>query len=204
MQYPIIYEDIIQSSPEWDAIRRGKITASVFKTAIGKGEGRRKLMEALRDDRTGVIRPPGIITGPMIRGTELESEAREQYITHNGPGAREVGFVELNEYIGASPDGLVGDDGMIEIKCPNYSTHNDWRGDDKLPMTHRWQVYGGLWVTGRKWCDFISYDPRVTDYPYWSVRVARDEKMIAEVSVKITKFVDELKAIMLKLSGPKF
>jgi len=203
MKYPIIHT-MEQGSKEWNSIRRGKITASVFKTAIDKGDGRKKLLKNLRDDRTGVIRLDSFVTDAMTRGTEFESEAREEYIRRNGPIVREVGFIELSDYIGASPDGLIGEPGMMEIKCPNSSTHNDWRYDNKLPMIHRFQVHGSLWVTGRDWCDFISYDPRVTDCPYWSIRVARDEKMIAEIQVKITKFVDELKAIMSKLSGPKF
>ncbi len=202
MEYPIIHT-MSQGSEAWDAIRSGHVTASVFHTAIGTGEGRRKLMKLLRDDRTGVARSEGIVTDAMRRGTELEAEARSQYVSLNGP-VREVGFVELNEYIGASTDGLIGHPGMLEIKSPNSSTHNDWRYDNKLPTTHRFQVHGGLWVTGRQWCDFVSYDPRVTDCPYWSIRVPRDETIIAELTIKVGKFVDELKAIMGKLTGPAF
>lgn len=203
MNYPVIHT-MEQGSPEWYAIRRGKVTASVFHTAIGTGKGRKDLMRSLRDERTGVIRLDSFVSNAMKRGSEMEDEAREQYELFNGPIVKQVGFVELNDYIGASPDGLVGEDGMLEIKSPNSSTHNDWRYDNKLPMTHRWQVQGGLWVTGRKWCDFISFDPRVTDCPYWSIRVPRDEKIIAELQTKVGKFVDELKAIMSKLAGPQF
>lgn len=204
MPYPIIHM-MEQGSPEWYAIRSGHVTSSVFHTAIGTGQSRTDLMKDLRDDLTRIV--PGsidrICTNAMKRGTATEPEAREEYIRLNGPIVKEVGFVELNEYIGASTDGLVGEDGMIEIKCPNTRTHNDWVEGDKLPTTHRFQVHGGLWVTGRKWCDFISYDPRLKE-PYWSVRVERDESIIAELQVKIGKFVDELKTRINKLAGPKF
>lgn len=203
MKYPIIHEDMLQNSPEWHAIRRGKVTTSVFSIAVGKGDGRKKLMKNLRDERTGVIRLDGFCSDAMNRGTEMEDEARAEYIRRNGPTTR-VGFIELNDYIGASTDDLIGQHGVLEIKCPNSSTHNDWREDNKLPTTHRYQVHGGLWVTGRQWCDFVSYDPRVTECPYWCIRVARDEAIIAELQIKIGKFVDELKARMDRLAGPKF
>jgi putative phage-type endonuclease len=202
-KYPVTHH-MKQGSELWHNIKRGKISSSNFHIAISTGKGRKDLLKTLRNERMGVISLDRFISEPMKRGTEMEPEAREFYEKLNGCEVKQVGFIEMSEYIGTSTDGLLNDDGVLEIKNPNSSTHLDWIFANKLPMTHRHQVQGGLWVTGRQYCDFVSYDPRVTKKPYWCIRVERDETIIAELDVKLGKFVNELKMIMAQIEGPKF
>lgn len=205
MGYPIFHQ-MEQKSDEWFAIRLGKVTASVFSNATAGGAGKTKttLMRKLIAERLTDLPEESYTNSAMDWGTETEPLAREYYEQINGCIVKEVGFVELNADIGASPDGLVGEDGLLEIKCPNSSTHIGYLLDNKMPTTYVKQVQGQMWVTGRKWTDFVSYDPRVSKRPYWSIRVPRDEKVIAELEIKVTAFITELKAVMEKLTGPQF
>ena len=207
MNYPIIHT-MEQGSEEWHAVKLGLISASNFKTAIGKpGATRTKLMYKLIGERGY---PEGVTTesysnDAMLRGIELEAEARAKYepLGH----VTEIGFYQLNDDIGVSPDGLVGDDGAIEIKCPNTATHCQYIDENRMQPVYVQQVQGILWVTGRKWCDFISYDPRYASIPFWHIRVDRDEKIIAEIEVKVNAFVDEMKKKIVnmdKMQAPKF
>ena len=119
----------------------------------------------------------------------------------------EIGFYQLNDDIGVSPDGLVGDDGAIEIKCPNTATHCQYILENRMQPAYVQQCQGILWVTDRKWIDFISYDPRYTPKPFWHIRVNRDEKIIAEIEVKVNAFVAEMKQKIEqinKMAAPKF
>ena len=205
MTYPRIHT-MEQKSDAWYAIRLGKVTASNFSKAIAGGAGKTKttLMRNLIAERLTDEPEPTYSNGVMDRGTEIEPLAREYYEALNGCTVECVGFIELNEDIGVSPDGLVGEDGMLEIKCPNSSTHIGYILDDKMPSVYKAQVQGQLWVSGRKWVDFVSYDPRVTKRPYWCKRIVRDEQYIAELDVKINKFIAELKTTMAKITDASF
>jgi hypothetical protein len=138
----------------------------------------------------------------MEEGTETEPQAREYYAGLNGVTVEQIGFIQLGDDIGSSPDGLVGDDGMIEIKCPFPSTHLGYILKGSLPSEYKAQVQGGLWVSGRKWTDFISFDPRVKSRPFWSIRVERDEKYIGELARAVQVFVEELQTLTEKVSTP--
>jgi hypothetical protein len=96
---------------------------------------------------------------------------------------------------------MVGDDGLLEIKCPNSATHIEYILSNKLPSVYKPQVQGQLWVTGRKWCDFVSYDPRITKRPYWHIRIDRDEDYITELSGKINTFITDMKQLIEKITG---
>jgi len=196
-----------QGSPEWFAIRLGKVTASNFHIAKAGGQGktRLKLIYKLLAERLTGEPQETYKNAAMERGNDVEPMARDYYANLYGVDVREVGFVELNEDIGASPDGLVDTDGEIEIKCPNSATHIEYIINDKLPAEHRWQVHGQLWVTDRQWCDFISFDPRVESRPIFVKRVERDDKFInGELCEKIYAFVDELKKLEEKLTAAPF
>lgn len=205
MEYPKTHL-MAQGSEEWLKARLGHVTASVFSnaTAGGAGKTRTTLMRKLIAERLTSLPEESYTNSAMDWGTETEQLARDYYAQINDCIVKEVGFVELSADIGASPDGLVGEDGLLEIKCPNSSTHIGYLLDNKMPSTYVKQVQGQMWVTGRKWTDFVSYDPRVSKRPYWCTRVPRDEKIIAELDIKITLFIDEMKQVMARLEGPQF
>lgn len=196
-----------QGTDEWLLARSGKVTASCFKDAIaqnraktGPGVSTEKYMNRLLAERMGAEPQETYSNDTMDRGSMVEQEAREEYEEATGYKVTQVGFVERDEDVGCSPDGLVGDDGMIEIKCPNSSTHIGYCRGNRLPTTYVPQVQGQLWVCERKWCDFVSYDPRIKDKPYFRIRVKRDEDYIKELEIKIRMFTMEMKRIFEKLN----
>lgn len=205
MDYPICH-DMPQGEEAWFQIKLGKVSASNFSNAIagGAGKTRTTLMRKLIAERLSGVPQESFSNSSMEWGTETEPAAREYYEQINDCIVKEVGFVEFSEDIGVSPDGLVGEDGLLEIKCPNSATHIGYILDNKMPSTYKAQVQGQLWVTGRKWVDFVSYDPRVSKRPYWCIRVERDEQYIAELEIKLDKFVAEMKTVMDKIIGQSF
>ncbi len=202
----MIIHECQQGSPEWHALRVGKCTASCFSDAIAGGGGvtRKKYMIKLIAERMTGESENGYTNATMQRGIEVEAQAREYYELLNDCPVQQVGFIERDEYIGASPDGLVGADGMLEIKCPFSSTHIRYIIEERLPTAYKKQVQGQLWVAEREWVDFVSYDPRVHQKPYFCERVYRDEDYIKELQIKIYMFVADMKAIMEKLTSSPF
>jgi hypothetical protein len=157
-----IHTDILQRSPEWFALRVGRITGTSFNTmANGTKDGIETLCLKTAAERiTGVSIDEPYTNPAMENGVCLEAEARESYETTTFAPVLEVGFLELDEYVGVSPDGLVGDEGGVEIKCPQAHTHLKYRTNGgNAWLAYKWQVQGALWVTGRKWWDFVSYCP---------------------------------------------
>ena len=150
---------------------------------------------------TGCIDPNSFKNDIMECGSETEAEARQFYETVNDCKVEQVGFVMRDDDVGASPDGLVGDDGIIEVKCPLSSTHIETILSNKMPTLHIPQVQGLLWVTERLWCDFISFDPKVLSRPMFCVRVERDDKYIDIVVGEVERFVEELKEMVIKIQG---
>lgn len=202
----MIIHDCVQGSEEWNALRCGKVTASRFSDAMAGGGGvtRNKYMIKLIAERmTGQVED-GYTNSIIERGSDIESQAREYYEALSGCQVQQVGFIERDADTGASPDGLVGADGMIEIKCPLPSTHIRYILEERLPTTYRKQVQGQLWVAGRDWVDFVSYDPRVTQRLFFCERVYRDEDFIKELHIKIVMFIAEMKAMMDKLTLSPF
>ncbi|MCP3680148.1 MAG: YqaJ viral recombinase family protein [Gammaproteobacteria bacterium] len=206
-----IIESMEQGSKEWLELRVGKVTASKFKDVMTNGRGDKpsataktymiKLVsEILRGEPM-----PFFENEAMKWGTETEPQARAMYELKNGVDVKEVAFVELNEFVGVSPDGLVGDDGLLEIKCPNTETQiKRFLDDVGLPKDYEAQVQGQLWVTGRDWCDFVSFDPRIdVEASYIQTRVYRDEEYIAKLEKKVSIFVGEMKEMINKLTGEK-
>ncbi len=202
----MIVHECQQNSPEWYAVRLGKVTASCFGKAIAGGQGktRKTYMIQLIAERLTQEPQEGFSNAVMVRGQEIEPYAREYYELLNDVSIQEVGFVERNENIGASPDGLVGSEGLIEIKCPLPTTHILALIDDKVPTTHKPQIQGQLWVCEREWCDFVSYDPRVRQRPFFCERVYRDDAYIKELHIKIQMFIDEMNQMMQILTKPVF
>jgi len=195
-----------QGSPEWLMARLGKVTASCFGDALaqnrqktGVGVTSLKYMRKLIAERLSGEVQDSYTNAVIDRGSEVEQEARDYYEKLNGVLVTQVGFVEYSEDVGASPDCLMGDDGMGEIKCPNSSTHIEYILADRLPTVYVPQVQGGMWVCERQWCDFVSFDPRVKQRPYFCKRVFRDEEYIKDLESKIAIFVAEMKRTIEKL-----
>ena len=204
MEYPIVHT-MEQGSDEWFAVRLGKVTGSNFGTAIAKpGSTRTLYMRKLIAEVLTGSRQASYSNANMDRGTELEPLAREYYEMINDCIVKQVGFIEVNEDVGVSPDGLVGEGGGLEIKCPLPSTHISYILADREVACYRPQIQSCLWGTGRKWWDFVSYCPEVTKRPYWTIRVKRDEQYIAELEIKIGKFIKEMKSQIEKIIGTSF
>jgi putative phage-type endonuclease len=185
-----------QGSDEWLQARCGVITASNFATAIGTGKTMKTYMYKLAAERiTGEV-VETYKNDAMARGNELEPIARSEYEFDNNLKVEETGLWLMDDDIGASPDGLVGDDGLIEIKCPLAHTHVGYLDKPGLPSIYKAQVQGQLWVTEREWCDFVSYHP---DMKSMKVRVTRDDAYIDELATKIDKFKTELLELVEKV-----
>lgn len=193
---------MIQGSQEWIDARLGVVTASRFADVMTKarsGSGLSKTAESYLIDLLGehLTRQPAseLKTFAMEWGQRWEPVARTAYETHADIEVQEVGFVThpTERLIGCSPDGLVGDDGAIEIKCPLTAANHVRVLRDGVPDDHTEQIQGVLWVTGRQWLDFVSYhDCFPKELRLFVLRVERDEEFIAEMSQRVIAFRDEL------------
>jgi hypothetical protein len=201
----MIIHDMEQGSPEWFEARLGKVTGSNFGTAIAKpGSTRTLYMRRLIAERLTGMPQVTYKNANMERGTELEPAAREYYAAINDCIIKEVGFIEVNENTGVSPDGLIGEDGGLEIKCPLPSTHIEYILGDREIACYRPQVQGCMWATDRKWWDFVSYCPEVTQRPIWIHRVERDFVYMADMTTKLNKFVAEMEKKINLIIGETF
>jgi putative phage-type endonuclease len=198
-----------QGSAEWFAIRCGKVTASrvadvIAKTKSGWGASRQNYMAELVAERlTGV--PAGSYTNAaMMWGTDQEPNARAAYAAQTFDTIEQVGFVP-HPFItmsGASPDGLVGADGMLEIKAPQTATHIETLLGGAIPAKYETQMLWQMACANREWCDFVSFDPRLPpEMQLFVKRLARDDKRIAELEEMVSDFLAELDAKVAKLTA---
>lgn len=199
----MIVLDMEQGTDEWHQARLGIPTASNFsKLVTSKGAPSKQsvgYMNELLAERLCGHPLESYSNKWMERGSELEAEARLSYEIIEGVDVKQVGFVTLDAgSAGCSPDGLIGDDGLIEIKCPSPGVHVSYLRAGKLPTDYVAQVQGQLWVCERKWCDFISYHP---DLPDLVVRVERDEPYIEKLAAAVTAFAKELRIQAEKLQN---
>jgi len=202
------YLHIEQGSDEWKQARLGHVTASNIAEVMSKGKGnaeavgRYKYKVRLVAERLTMTAGESYANAAMQWGIEQEQFACIEYEAATNQFVDKVGFVlhpEI-EWVGVSPDRLVGQEGLIEVKCPNTTTHLDYLFENKVPSEYYKQIQCQLWVTGRQWCDFISYDPRLPKRnQLLIVRTERDEKLIAEMKTETEKFLDEVKTLIMKL-----
>lgn len=186
-----------QGTPEWFAARAGIPTASEFHTVLAKGRGggdsvtRRKYMLTLLGERlTGEVLE-GYSNAHMERGKAMEDDARRMYAMMQDVDPEPVGFMRRDDVeAGASPDSLVDDVGMLEIKTKLPHLQLDLIERGEVPSEHICQIQGQLWISGREWVDFVSYWPRLE---LFVKRVHRDEKKIAEIACGVEDFVGELR-----------
>ena len=194
------YKEIVQGSEEWLQARLGFVTASRVSDALaGKDtETRKNYLWQLVAERLTKTQQAGFApNAAMIRGTEQEPIARAAYEAHSGVFVDQVGFVlhPTIKWLGASPDGLVGDDGLVEIKNPNTATHLQYRKAGKVPTKYKNQMMLQLACTQRKWCDFVSFDSRLpVSKMLFIVRFEPEQKEIDEMLDKIKVFLGEVEA----------
>lgn len=189
-----------QQTNEWFAARLGKVTASrvadiIAKTKSGYSTSRANYMAELICERLTGSRGDFYKNAAMEWGTATEPQARAAYEAVAGVLVEEVGFVPHSTITmaGASPDGLVGADGLVEIKCPITATHIDTLLGCTVPSKYNTQMQWQMACTGRQWCDFVSYDPRLPEHMQLFIhRVPRDETFIQELIKEINTFLDEL------------
>ena len=195
------YHNIEQNTPEWDALRRGKFTASSFADLFMKEttKGYQDAIYKVVYERMTNDTPESYTNEWMQRGHEFEPEARSTYELETFNKVHNGGFFELSEWIGASPDGLIGEDGLIEIKCPKYNTMIGYLLDHETPINqYRYQLQGQLYVTNRKWVDFVAYHPNLKPL---IIRVERDEGIIYQIETKVVESIKKAQKIIIQLKG---
>jgi len=199
-------DNVEQRSDEWFAVRCGKVTASrvsdvIAKTKSGWGASRANYMAQLIAERlTGEV-ADSYSNSAMQWGTDHEDEARMAYEFYQNAKVQKIGFVQHNDLeSGASPDGLVEDDGLTEIKCPNTATHIQTLLDQKIPRKYETQMLWQLECTDRKWCDFVSFDPRMPeDLKLFVKRFERDDERLDEIRGMVADFIGELEDKLIAL-----
>lgn len=206
------YGEIEQGSPEWHAIRAGKVTASQIADLLSKGRngeesaGRRNYRAQLVCERLTGVKAQGFTSGAMQRGIELEPVARSIYEIKQDCTVFQLAFIDHPsiEWSGASPDGILFADGQIEIKCPLPATHLETLLSKESPTQYYPQMQWQLACTGREWCDFISYAPEFPEHLQLFVkRVFRDDAFIKEAEEKVVIFLDEVEKMVNKLKDMK-
>lgn len=191
-----------QRTAEWFQARLGKVTASrvadvIAKTKTGYSASRENYMAQLVVERLTNTQAESFTNAAMQWGTDQEPFARAAYELKMGVMVDETGLVDhpTIPMAGASPDGLVGEDGLVEIKCPNTATHIDTLLTQTVPAKYNTQMQFQMACTGRQWCDFVSFDPRMPQKAQIFIkRVLRDDLFIKEVESEIKKFLAEVSA----------
>ncbi|CAJ0900511.1 hypothetical protein R6138_04465 [Ralstonia thomasii] len=190
-----------QRTDSWFEARLGRATASNFgkvlaKIKTGEAADRRNYRAQLVIERLTGNRQEGYSNAAMQWGTEQEPFARIAYMADRGVDVQEIGFIQHETLMaGCSPDGLIGADGLIEIKCPVSATHIETLKTQHMPLEHMPQVQGQMWISGREWCDFVSYDPRMPEKLQMFVqRIPRDEQYIKALAFEIERFLEEVAA----------
>jgi putative phage-type endonuclease len=197
-----------QRSEAWFAAKAGKFSASEMADLLSGGGKKitatrsnliaRKVAERL----TGVMEQ-GYTSAAMQHGIDHEDDARNLYFVSRELPIDEEGFIDHPSipYSGCSPDGMVSDDGLVEIKCPNTATHIEYLRTKKVPNKYLYQMQWQMACTGRKWCDFVSYDPRMpTRLQLLIIHVPRDDELIATLEDAVNKGVKEVEEIISELS----
>ena len=203
--------EVVQGSDAWFAARLGKVTASrvadvIAKTKTGYSTSRDNYMAQLVCERLTGQKGESFSNSAMLWGTETEPKAREAYMAARFEIVTEIGFVNhpTIKAAGASPDGLVGDLGLIEIKCPNTATHIETLLSQTVPGKYNTQMQWQMACTGRQWTDFVSFDPRLpAELQMFVKRVDFDPAYVAMLEKEVVKFLTELNNKIEKLMEVK-
>ena len=202
-------DTIEQRTDEWHQQRLGKVTASRIADVLatiktGEAASRAEYRIELVCERLTGKPTESYSNAHMERGIELEPFARAWYEVEYGVFVRQVSFVDhpFIELSGASPDGLVDDDGMLEIKCPMVKTHIKTMIDQKIPAKYIPQMQWQMACTGRQWNDFVSYCPELPqEMQLFVKRLERDNEYIAELETKVKEFLAEVSTTLTQLEG---
>jgi putative phage-type endonuclease len=196
-----------QRSPQWHSARLGKVTASriadvVARTRTGYAASRANYMAQLVCERLTGKQAESFSNAAMEWGVEQEGPARDAYSAKVGELVTEVGFIShpTIPMAGASPDGLVGTNGCVEIKCPSTATHIEYLFDRDPPQKYFYQMQWQMACTGTEWCDWVSYDPRLpAELQLLVVRIPRDTDCITILEKEVSEFLAELDGKVSKL-----
>lgn len=194
----------------WHQQRIAKLTSSRFGDMMQKGRSKdqrfgnaamKYIYEKIAEQIT--LQPHVFSSQATDWGSQMEANAIEKYTEKTGNEVHYTGFLEFGDHAGGTPDGLVGEDGIIEVKCPfNPANHVEILLEGMVVNTdHMFQIQGNLMVTDRKWCDYISYDPRVTDEALQMkiIRVERDEEIIQAIQERILEVAEKIKELSTKI-----
>ena len=187
-----------QGSDEWFKVRLGKLTASSAQAIASKGKG----LDTLVFEKVAEIitkKPkPSFTNGDIERGKEFESMARNAYELETSNRVIEAGSCEFNRSVGASPDGFIGKDGLVEIKCKNDTNFVRYLYDGKIDPAHVWQMQMQMFVTGREWVDYVifneNFDPQII-----IKRVNRNESEIAKIKAGLSIGIAQIETILAKI-----
>jgi putative phage-type endonuclease len=196
--------NIEQGSDEWKLARLGYVTASNIDAVMAKGKGisRKNYLNKVVAERLSGLAGESYSNSAMEWGVQTEPLARIAYEVSRETLVEQIGFYKhpTIQFVGVSPDGLVGDDGLVEIKCPNTTTHIDYIDNGKVPSEYYKQIQCQLWVTGRQWCDFISFDPRIKR-KLFVIRANRDEELIKEMEAEVLLFLQDVQNLYVRLEN---
>ena len=193
-------EELVQGSPEWLAARVGRITASRINDVLAKGGVSRANYrnQIVAERLTGLPCGPSFASPAMERGIAEEPASRAAYEAATGNVVRLVGFVPHPTLMaGASPDGLIGEDGLLELKNPNSDTQVGYVASQEVPTKYIAQMNWQMACTGRKWCDFCSYDSRLDgNFRIFIKRVERSELWISMAEAAVETFLQEVDELL--------
>ena len=199
----------IQGTPEWLSERAGKVTASMISNVMMKPETagfRDYQAQLVAEILTGKPQGSDFTSAAMQFGTETEPLARSAYEAETGFSVDEVGFCQHPkiERSGASPDGLVGNSGLVEIKCPKVSNHLAYLIADVVPAAYKNQMQWQMACTGRDWCDFVSFRPDLPEHlQLFIIRFKRDPARILELETAVIAFLDGVDKMINQLKKAK-
>jgi putative phage-type endonuclease len=194
-----IYENIEQGTDKWHELRIGKFGSTDAQAVGSNGKGLttkcyEKAVEIVTQTKMGTK----YSNKHLERGIELEPMARMAYEIETGSEVKQVGYIELDEHTGGSPDGLVGDDGLIEIKCPtSVNFLKEMLGDKKMSSAYGWQMQHLMYLTDRKWCDYVIFNADLDRIKI--TRIARDEDMIEDIKKGLEAGKKQIKQIIEKI-----
>lgn len=201
-----VITDCEQGSERWHQLRLGSIGGSSISSVVAGGQGktRKSLLYRKAGEILSETAYESYSNAHMERGLEQESDARVAYEWEMDCNVEQVALIQSDQpFKHDSPDGLVGLDGRIEIKCVIPSVHIETIISDKIPAAYRKQIQWGLFIDERDWCDFVSYSPLVKDRPTWIKRAYRDDKVIKELNDGADKFITELLMIVERIKNEK-
>lgn len=195
-----IYDQIEQGSPEWLLLRLGKFTASDAQAIASNGKGLETLVfEKAAEILTGKLKEE-YTNDDMERGKALEEQARNEYELETGVVVKRIGFIEKSERVGCSPDGLIGEDGLQEIKCKNDANFARYMFDRIIDPAHIWQMQMQLLISERQYCDYVVFNP---NFPKSVIvtKVVRDEAAIEKLRIGLEEAQEKLDNVLAKIKS---